>query len=76
MATATQPADFEARIGRLEGVVEQLNERMASLEQRMAALEQRMGNLESGQRQGFFWIVGIQITTLLTLGTLILVKLG
>ena len=69
MATATPPADYRAWIGRLEGVVEQLNERMASL-------EQRMGNLESGQRQGFFWIVGIQITTLLTLGTLILVKLG
>ena len=76
MATVTPPADFGAKIGRLEGVVEQLNERMASLEQRMAALEQRMGNLESGQRQGFFWIVGIQVTTLLTLGTLILVKLG
>ena len=83
MASSTPPADFLARIGRLEGIVEQMDERMASLEQRMAALEQRMaaleqrmGNLESGQRQGFFWIVGIQITTLLTLGTLILVKLG
>ena len=54
----------ESRLSRLEGVVEQLNVRMTSLEARMA-------NLETGQR----WIVGIQFTTLITLGTLILVKL-
>ena len=57
--------NLEARVARLEGVVEQLNIRIASLEQRMASLE-------TGQR----WIIGIQITTLLTLGSLILVKLG
>lgn len=67
MQTATpagEAADFGARIARLEGVVEQLNVRMASLEARMASLE-------TGQR----WIVGIQFTTLIALGTLILVKL-
>lgn len=54
----------ESCLSRLEGIVEQLNVRMASLEARMASLE-------SGQR----WIVGIQFTTLIALGTLILVKL-
>ncbi len=57
-------ADFDARLSRLEGVVEQLS--------------QRMSGLEAGQREILMWlrwIIGIQFTTLLTLGTLILIKL-
>ncbi|MDE2888043.1 MAG: hypothetical protein OXR72_07490 [Gemmatimonadota bacterium] len=71
MQTTTSAADFdnrlsavESRLSRLEGIVEQIDKRMASLETRMASLE-------TGQR----WIVGIQFTTLIALGTLILVKL-
>ena len=70
MQAPTQSSDsIEARLAHLEGIVEQLEARMTSLENRMTALEASM-------RQGFFWIVGIQVTTLLTLGSLILVKLG
>lgn len=62
MQTATpegnRNAEFDARLSRIEGIVEQMN--------------QRLNNLEAGQR----WIIGIQVTSLLTLGTLILVKLG
>ena len=55
-------ADVAARLSRLEGIVEQLN--------------QRLTNLEARVDSGFRWMIGIQVTTLLTLGTLILVKLG
>ena len=72
MQTAPPSADFSARISRLEGVVEQMNARLASLESRIAGIEVRMASIEAGQR----WIIGIQVTTILSLGTLILVKLG
>ena len=58
-------AEFDSRLSRIEGIVEQMSQRLTSVEQ--------------GQRDILSWIrwlVGIQITTLLTLGTLILFKLG
>ena len=57
--------EFDARLSRIEGIVEQLDKRLSSLETRLTSLE-------TGQR----WIIGIQFTTLITLGTLILFKLG
>lgn len=53
----TQAQDHDRRIGRLEGIAEQL--------------DRRLDSLERGQR----WIIGIQITTLIALGTLILSRL-
>ena len=58
-------SEFDARLSRIEGIIEQMNTRLNGVEQ--------------GQREILSWIrwlVGIQITTLLTLGTLILFKLG
>lgn len=58
-------AEFDSRLSRIEGIVEQMSQRLTSVEQ--------------GQRDILSWIrwlVGIQITTLLTLGTLILFKVG
>lgn len=49
-----------------------MNARIASLEYRIAGIEARMASIEAGQR----WIIGIQVMTILSLGTLILVKLG
>ncbi len=68
MNAATQQADFDARISRLEGTVDQMNARLT-------AIESRLANLESRLDSGFRWIIGIQFTTLIALGTLILVKL-
>lgn len=75
MATATPPADFgarltnlETRMARLEGIVEQFGARLTSIEQRLV-------NLESRVDSGFRWMIGIQFTSLIALGTLILVKL-
>ena len=75
MQAATPAIDSDARIARLEGIIEQMDRRLASMETRMAALEARMTALESSVRQGFFWIVGIQITTMLALGALIIARL-
>ena len=40
------PLDYGDRIGRLEGIIEQINDRLASLERRMSSLEERMSSLE------------------------------
>ena len=68
MNAATPQADFDARISRLEGTVDQMNARLG-------AIESRLANLESRLDSGFRWIIGIQFATLIALGTLILVKL-
>lgn len=68
MNAATSKGDFDARIFRLEGTVDQMNTLLT-------AIESRLANLESGLDSGFRWIIGIQFTTLIALGTLILVKL-
>ena len=68
MQQAPPSPDFSARISRLEGVVEQMN-------QRLTAIEARLANLEARLDSAFRWIIGIQFTSLVALGTLILVKL-
>lgn len=68
MNAATSQDDFDARISRLEGTVDQMNARLTAIESRLANLETRLDG-------GFRWIIGIQFTTLIALGTLILVKL-
>ena len=56
----TSQQDHDRRIGRLEGIAEQLDRRMDSMERRLEGLER-------GQR----WIIGIQLTTLIALGSLL-----
>ena len=58
-------AEFDARLSRIEGINEQMNTRLTSVEQGQRDL-----------KNDIRWVIGIQITTLLTLGTLILFKLG
>ena len=70
MPTAeSQLADHHARISRLEAIAEQNNRRLTRIENRLTSLENRAD-------RHFIWIIGIQFTTLATLGTLILLKLG
>ena len=85
----TQVQDHEGRIGRLEGIAEQLDRRFDGMDKRLDRIEQTLA--EQGRRidalgrridalsqqfnaQGR-WIFGIQITMLLALGTLILLRL-
>lgn len=73
MPTTTPPIDMPpdvvARLARLEGIVEQMNQRLTSLESRLSNLETRVDN-------GFRWVIGIQVTSLLALGTLILFRMN
>ena len=57
----TRVTDLDSRQARLEGVIEQFNERLNSIDRRL-----------DGQQQCLRWIVGIQITSFVTLGSLIL----
>ena len=41
------PLDYSDRIGRLEGIIEQINDRLGSLERRMSSLEAQMSSLRS-----------------------------
>ena len=72
MQTTTPAGDFDARLSRVEGIVEQQSQRLSALETRVATgFREVNARLDSG----FRWIVGIQFTTLVALGTLILLKL-
>lgn len=70
------PFDYGDRIGRLEGIIEQINDRLSSLEARMGSLEGnlgarmsslesnlevRMSRLENSHRRDFRWLVGTMI---------------
>ena len=48
---------------------------MATLRQDNSRLEVRLTSLENRQAVQFRWLIGIQLTTLLALGTLILTRL-
>ena len=41
------PLDYGDRLGRLEGIIEQINDRLGSLERRMSSLEGQMSSLRS-----------------------------
>ena len=70
------PLDYGDRLGRLEGIIEQINDRLGSLERRMSSLEiklearinslksdleSRMNSLESSHRRDFRWLIGTMI---------------
>ena len=67
--------DHEGRLSRLEGIVEQINQRLDQMQQQMNQLQQQMNQMQQQMNQQFRWLVGFQFTTLLALGTLILSKL-
>ena len=67
------PLDYSDRIGRLEGITEQINDRLGSLERRIDSvksdleaqigslrsdLESRIDRLEDSHRRDFRWLIG------------------
>ena len=56
----TQAQDHDRRIGRLEGIAEQLNYRLDAIERAVADV-----------RVTLRWVIGIQNTTLIALGGLL-----
>ena len=65
--------NHEGRIGRLEGIVEQINLRLESIERRM---DRRFDAMERRQESQFRWMVGLQVTSILAVCTLILTVLS
>ena len=70
------PLDYGDRIGRLEGIIEQINDRLGSLEHRLGSvesslegrissvesnLEGRISSVESSHRRDFRWLIGAMI---------------
>ncbi len=75
--------ELSERQVRLEGVIEQLDRRLDAIERRfdaierrLDAVERRMTALEASMRHGFFWLIGLMITSWLSIVGLILWKLG
>ena len=75
----TQTQDHDRRIGRLEGIAEQLNYRLEAIEKRIESVERALGELraEITRRMDsqFRWLIGIQFGIVGLLIT-ILLKLG
>ena len=66
MATETE------RIGRMEGILEEMRERMRNLEQGQTWFEDRFARLEAKIDTHFRWLVGITMTLwAVTVGALI-----
>ncbi len=60
---------------RLAGIAEQLTEQNRQTNARFDALDRAIDALRQEHRRDFRWLVGIQLTTLLALGGLILSRL-
>ena len=71
----TPQRDHDRHIGRLEGIVEQLDRRLDSIEKRIDGVERAVADLARRMDSQFRWMVGLHITTLIALGTLILTRL-
>ena len=78
-ATPADSADFgnrlsavESRLSRVEGIVEQMDKRFEAIERRLDSMERRLSAIE----RRFDWVIGLILTSWLSIVGLILWKLG
>ena len=71
----TQAQDHDRRIGRLEGIAEQSVEQDRQTNTRLDHIERSISEVRKEIAALTRWLVGMQIATLLALGTLILSRL-
>ena len=67
----TQAQDHDRRIGRLEGIAEQVTEQNRQTNARLDRMEQAIAEQGRQTNAQFRWMVGIQITTLIAIGSLL-----
>jgi len=67
----TQVQDHEGRLGRLEGIVEQLDRRLDGMEKRLDRIEQAIVEVNRRIDSLTRWLVGMQLASLLALGSLL-----
>ena len=72
----TQAQDHDRRIGRLEGIAEQITEQNRQTNARLDRMEQAIAEQGRQTNAQFRWMVGIQITTLIAIGSLLFSILG
>lgn len=75
----TQAQDHDRRLGRLEGIAEQLTEQGRQTASRLDRIERALDDLRRDTNARFDsltrWLVGMQVASLLALGALILTRL-
>ncbi|MCE2435641.1 MAG: hypothetical protein J4F29_22390 [Candidatus Latescibacteria bacterium] len=74
MANIINPQSDSERLAKLEGLIEQIAQRLTSIENRLNNMESRLNNLENRMDKHFLWVVGLILTSWLSLATLILLK--
>ena len=74
MANLINPQSDSERLAKLEGLIEQIAQRLISMENRLNNMESRLNNLENHMDKHFLWVVGLILTSWLSLATLILLK--
>ncbi len=74
MANLINPQSDSERLAKLEGLIEQIAQRLISMENRLNNMESRLNNLENRMDKHFLWVVGLILTSWLSLATLILLK--
>ncbi len=74
----TQAQDHDRRIGRLEGIAEQLDRRLDSIEKRIESVERALAEVRQeiaalNRRIDTLtrWLVGIQVASLIAIGSLL-----
>ena len=73
--TEITAGDHGERLARVEGAVEQINATLQQLSARFNSLENHTSARFDSLEKRVNWLIGFQFTTLVTLGTLILLKL-
>ncbi|HEY9085381.1 MAG TPA: hypothetical protein VIN40_05530 [Candidatus Tyrphobacter sp.] len=56
---------LDARVARLEGIIEQISYRLASIEQRLGMLEQKVDANRDRSDQQFRWLFGLIVVSII-----------
>jgi hypothetical protein len=63
--TMPEIAALEARVARVEGIIEEIRTRLAGFENRLGRLEDRLTGLEARMQTQFQWLVGLMLGLLI-----------
>ncbi len=70
MANIINPQSDSERLAKLEGIIEQISQRLTSMENRLNSIENRLNSIENR----FMWVIGLILTSWLSIVCLILFR--
>ena len=76
--TEAVEATTTERVAKLEGIIERIGKRLDGMDRRFDGIDRRLDGMDrrfDGINRRLDWIVGIQVTTFIALGSLILSRL-